>query len=119
MIFLADENFPRTSVELLRKAGFDLVRIQEISPHADDVAVLAASVELQRVLLTFDRDFGTLIFHKKLPPPPAVLYFRFDPSSASEPFEILQEVLEEFDVFNYYTTITRRGIRQRPLPVKQ
>lgn len=67
------------------------------------------------MLLTFDRDFGELIFHKKLKPPPAVLYFRFDPITSQEPFEILREVLKEFEILGNYTVITRRGIRQRSL----
>lgn len=65
MNFLADENFPRTSVLRLREAGFDVIRIQEIAPAEEDPAVLALAVEMQRVLLTFDRDFGELLFHKK------------------------------------------------------
>ena len=115
MIFLADENFPRKSVELLRNAGYDTLRMLEISRSEKDPGVLSISVELQRILLTFDRDFGELIFHKKLKPPPAVLYFRFDPRYPQEPFEILSEVLNEFEVMGNYTTITRRGVRQRPL----
>jgi predicted nuclease of predicted toxin-antitoxin system len=115
VIFLADENFPRKSVELLRNAGFDVVRMQEISRSEKDPGVLSISVEMQRILLTFDRDFGELIFHKKLRPPPAVFYFRFDPAYPEEPFEILMDVLNEFEVDGNYTTITRRGVRQRPL----
>jgi predicted nuclease of predicted toxin-antitoxin system len=115
VIFLADENFPRRSVLLLREAGFDVIRIQEIAPGEDDPGVLSRSVDMQRVLLTFDRDFGELIFHKKLASPPAVLYFRFDPAYPEESFEILSEVLREFEVMGNYTVITRRGVRQRPL----
>ncbi|MDP4241135.1 MAG: DUF5615 family PIN-like protein [Bacteroidota bacterium] len=65
---------------LLREAGFDVIRIQEIAPATEDPDVLSTAVAQQRILLTFDRDFGELIFHKKLTPPPAVLHFRFDPS---------------------------------------
>jgi predicted nuclease of predicted toxin-antitoxin system len=113
--FLADENFPRTSAQLLRSEGFDVVRIQEIAPAEEDQGVLSIAVEMERILLTLDRDFGELIFHKKLKPPPAVLFFRFDPAYPAEPFEILSEVLNEFDVIGNFTTITRRGVRQRPL----
>jgi predicted nuclease of predicted toxin-antitoxin system len=115
VIFLADENFPRKSVELLRKAGYDVFRMLEISRSEKDPGVLSISVEMQRILLTFDRDFGELIFHKKLKPPPAVLYFRFDPAYPEEPFEILTDVLKDFEINDNYTTITRRGVRQRPL----
>ena len=115
LTFPADENFPRTSVLLLREAGYDVIRVQEVAPAEKDPGVLLLSVQMQRILLTFDRDFGELIFHKKLTPPPAVLYFRFDPAYPEESFEILSSVLEEFEVMGKYTVVTRWGVRQRPL----
>ena len=89
--------------------------MQEIDLSAEDPIVLALSVSTNRVLLTLDRDFGDLIFNKRLPPPPAIVYFRFDPAYPQEPYEILLEVLDEFEILGNYTVVTRRGVRQRPL----
>ena len=62
--FLFNENVPTIAVEAARLAGFDVVSISEICPGADDRAVLARSVAEDRVLVTFDKDFGELGFRE-------------------------------------------------------
>jgi predicted nuclease of predicted toxin-antitoxin system len=65
MSFLADENFPRPAVEALRLAGLDVEWIAEVSPGAADDQVLAHCVSTGRTLLTFDKDFGELAYHRR------------------------------------------------------
>ncbi len=62
--FLADENVPGDAVEAARKAGLDVAWIKELSPSADDDAVLAKSLSDGRVLVTFDKDFGEMAFRQ-------------------------------------------------------
>jgi predicted nuclease of predicted toxin-antitoxin system len=62
--FLANENVPVEIVEAARQAGHDMAWIVEMSPGADDGAVLAASLAERRVLVTFDKDFGELAFRQ-------------------------------------------------------
>ena len=62
MRFLANENFPLTSVRLLRQAGHDVVSITEETPGVADDHILARAVIEDRIILTFDRDYGELIF---------------------------------------------------------
>ena len=62
--FLADENVPGDAVEAARQAGHDLAWIAELSPSADDDAVLATSLADNRVLVTFDKDFGEMAFRQ-------------------------------------------------------
>ena len=45
-------------------AGFDVESIREIMPGADDDDVLARSIAEQRVLVTFDKDFGDMAFRQ-------------------------------------------------------
>lgn len=59
---LANENVPGEVVEAARQAGHDVTWICELSPGANDDAVLAASLAEGRVLLTFDKDFGEMAF---------------------------------------------------------
>jgi hypothetical protein len=61
---LANENVPSEVVEAARQAGHDVAWICELSPGADDDAVLAASLAENRVLLTFDKDFGEMAFRQ-------------------------------------------------------
>ena len=45
---------------------------------------LAAERE-KRVILTFDRDYGELLFRHRLGRPRGVIYFRYDPATPEEP----------------------------------
>ena len=52
MRFLANENFPLTSVRSLRAAGYDVAAISEEAPGAIDAAVLAQAAREARIVLT-------------------------------------------------------------------
>jgi predicted nuclease of predicted toxin-antitoxin system len=62
MRFLTDENFPQASVHRLREAGHDVFDVTERMPGATDLEVLGCAAEGARILLTFDRDYGELIY---------------------------------------------------------
>lgn len=74
--WLVNENFPAPAVALLRASGHDLLSISESHPGADDTTVLALAREQDRWLVTFDRDYGELLFVHGYPPPPAVILLR-------------------------------------------
>jgi len=76
---LADENFPLPVVNGLVAAGYDVLTVARISPGISGRAVLDLARDEGRCLLTFDSDFGDLIFSHGIPPPPAILYFRIQP----------------------------------------
>ena len=65
--FLLDVNVGTTVARFLRTGGFDVLLVSEIDPRMPDEAILALAVEQHRVLITIDKDFGDLIFHKSLP----------------------------------------------------
>ena len=65
MRFLANENFPLPSVRLLREAGHDVVSISEETPGITDSQVLSRAVSEQRIILTFDRDYGVMIYRPR------------------------------------------------------
>lgn len=118
MRFLANENVPLHSIALLRQAGHDVLAISESLPGADDRTVLERAVAEQRVLLTFDRDYGELIFRRSLPVPPGVVYLRLVPQTPSEAGEVVLALLaqEELELTRRYTVIDPPRVRQRPLP---
>lgn len=118
MKFLANENFPLTSVRLLRESGLTIVAIAEEMAGAKDSAVLSRAVDEDLIVLTFDRDYGDLIFKLKMPVPLGVIYFRFDPDSPSEPSRRLIELLkiEGLKLEGKFTVVDRQRVRQRPLP---
>ena len=75
-MFLANENFPRPSTLLLRSKGFNVKSIQEEYQGISDEEVIKISLELELIILTFDRDYGELIFKYAKENPPSVVYFR-------------------------------------------
>lgn len=83
MRFLANENFPLDAVEALRQQQHDVVWIRTESPGISDPEVLSRAQAEDRILLTFDKDFGELAFRTKLPAASGMILFRIAaPSSA-------------------------------------
>ncbi len=58
--FLANENAPREAVLAAPAAGFDVAWMVELQPGANDEIVLSLAQQDNRVLITFDKDFGEL-----------------------------------------------------------
>lgn len=118
MRFLANENFPLTSVNKLRKAGLDIVSVIEMMAGANDERVLSHAHQEGQVILTFDRDYGELIYRQKLPVPVGVIYFRFTPQTPEEPAEYVLNLLanQKIQLEGKFTVARRERIRQRPLP---
>jgi len=89
MRFLANENFPLASIFYLQTASQDVVAVIKETPGARDWEVLQRAATEARVILTFDRDYGELIYRRRLSVPAGVVYFRYDPVSPEEPAEHL------------------------------
>ncbi|MEG4487079.1 DUF5615 family PIN-like protein [Microcoleus sp. D2_18a_B4] len=72
----------------------------------------------ERVILTFDRDYGELIYRLRLRSPRGVIYLRFRPHTPEEPASILLNLLqtEGLQFEERFTVVERDQIRQRPLP---
>jgi len=68
MKLLANENFPLKSILYLRGKNFDIVSIGQEIPGITDEIVIPLANEQDRIILTFDRDYGELIFKKNLLP---------------------------------------------------
>jgi predicted nuclease of predicted toxin-antitoxin system len=118
MRFLANENFPRMSVLQLRDSGYDVAYGSEDAPGAEDSLVLQRAVNEERIILTFDRDYGELIYRLRMPVPKGVIYFRYIPTTPKEPAQDLLTLLsvEGLILEGYFTVFERTQLRQRPLP---
>jgi len=116
MRILADENFPRPALEALREAGWDVLSIAEEYPGISDEEVAAVCAEQQRILLTFDKDFGELIFRRGLPAGSGVVLFRITPDSPGEAADVALALVEsQPDLRGSFYVVTRDRIRIRPL----
>ena len=118
MRFIADENFPLPSVRALSAAGHDVAAVALESTGMPDEIVLDRAVRERRILLTFDSDYGGLIYFQGSRSPEGIVYFRFAPSSPEEPAEYLLALLEqsELSLSGALTVAERDRVRQRPLP---
>ena len=81
MLLLANENFPRFAVDALRAAGHDVLWVRTEYPGATDEQVIQAAQTEERILLTFDKDFGELAFRSGLRADCGVILFRLTLSS--------------------------------------
>lgn len=66
MNFLADESFDFRLVRSLRAAGHDVLAVFERSPRAEDSAVIKLAASETRILLTEDKDFGSLVYVSRM-----------------------------------------------------
>jgi predicted nuclease of predicted toxin-antitoxin system len=80
---LADENVPSLAVTALRQEGHDVVWMHEAAPGTPDVDVLARAQSEQRVVVTFDKDFGELAFRYGAAATFGVVLFRISATSPS------------------------------------
>ncbi len=64
---LADENFPGPVIRALRQRGHDVASVKEIMQGSGDRALLDRAQTEQRLVVTFDKDFGELAFRFGLP----------------------------------------------------
>lgn len=111
---LADENIPARAIDALRTAGYDLLSIREFSPGIPDEEVLRLAVAQDSILVTFDRDYGDLVFRRGLKAPQGIIYLRLDPVSASVVTDAALALLADPSaVADSMTIVSSQGIRRR------
>jgi len=76
MRLLANENFPGAAVQALEAARHDVIWVRTAAPGMADPDALAWAAREDRILLTFDKDFGELARASALPPTCGVILFR-------------------------------------------
>lgn len=116
MRFLANENFPLAAVDALRGASHDTTWVREEAPGSSDKAVLDWALREKRVLLTFDKDFGALVFRGGASASRGVVLFRV----VMLPDELRRFVLETLEARSdwegNFSVVELGRVRMRPLP---
>jgi len=80
---LLDESVARKIEDALFEDGHDIAAVRLLCPGAPDAEVMARAVRDQRILVTYDRDFGELIFRQAVRPAPTTLYIRSNGESVA------------------------------------
>jgi predicted nuclease of predicted toxin-antitoxin system len=115
--FLADENVPLLIVGRLRQAGHDVEAVAETSCGATDSALLGRPDISDFVLITFDSDFGELIFAKGLPCPAAIIYTRLNRAAPRYIADQILALIEEGLSMGHMIVISKDGVRTRQFPI--
>lgn len=117
MRLFADENIPLEAVRALRSAGHDVFSATESSPGAPDDELLRRANDEQRLLITFDRDFGELAARWRQKAAGGILLVRLRPADAAEVTTILTDLLGQAEIewVNRISVVDRTHLRQRRL----
>ncbi len=117
MRILANENFPAVAVEDLRHRGHDVVWVRTEAPGSSDREVIGRAASDGRLLVTFDKDFGELVFRAGLPSPAGVVLFRIRAVSPAHVAQIAAAVLESRTNWSgHFSVIEENRVRMTPLP---
>jgi predicted nuclease of predicted toxin-antitoxin system len=114
---LANENIPLATVFRLRKEGFDVSSIGLDAPSITDKEVMQIALDENRTILTFDRDYGELIYKYGFRPPAGVIYLRMQNYQPEEPAELILKLLNNpsLEFIGLFTVVTEKTIRQRKI----
>ncbi|MBX3729205.1 MAG: DUF5615 family PIN-like protein [Candidatus Sumerlaeia bacterium] len=117
MRIAADENVPALLVRWLRDDGHDVTWVREQSPGAADSEVLRTSTLERRVVLTLDKDFGELVFRRRMRATGVVLVRL----ATDSPTDLLAKWIARWDEVRVlaegrFVIVEADGIRVRALP---
>ena len=114
--YLANENFPARIVHYLQDRGDDVLSAAKEMHGVSDEAVLARAIRENRILLTFDRDFGELAFHQRMPATSGIVLFRLKQLPSDVIHHFLQTFFESGPTLRGMFTVASPGqFRQIPL----
>jgi len=95
MKILANENFPLPSARYLRTQGYDVTYIGEDCFGISDEEVLQKAINEERIIITFDRDYGELVFKKGFKPKMGIIYLRIFKYTPEQPGVIIKNLLSQ------------------------
>ena len=117
MRILANENFPGDAVEALRQQRHDVAWVRVDAPGSDDGTVLQRAQNEERILVTFDKDFGELAFRFGLPAASGIILFRVRaPSSKYVARAVTTAIESRSDWAGHFAVVEEGRIRMVPLP---
>jgi len=113
--FLANENIPISSVTYLQSLGYDIKAIGIDNPSITDKHVIEIVIEENRAVLTYDSDYGELIFNHGYKPNAGVIFIRIQLNNPLETAKILEQLTLSKDLSfeRTLTVVDLNSIRQK------
>jgi len=116
---LANENLSGETVEALRAHGHDVAWVPEEAPSASDREILARAQAEDRVVVTFDKDFGELAVRAGLAASAGVILLRIRQLSAAFVTRLVVAALESrSDWSGHFWVVEESRVRTVPLRVR-
>ncbi|MBP7583942.1 MAG: DUF5615 family PIN-like protein [Spirochaetes bacterium] len=114
MNLIADESVDRPIVEYLRKTGYSVDYIADSAPGVTDDAVLQQARDNDALLLTLDKDFGELVYRRKLLSS-GVLLIRLAGLAMEEKSELVSMALNKHknELQHSFSVLTPKTLRIR------
>ncbi len=105
MKFLANENIPLSIITQLKSHGFDIISIGLDNPSISDEQVMKIAIDENWTIVTYDSDYGELIFKHGYKPKAGVIFIRFQPSEPLETSKILEKLIQNANL-SFSRTLT-------------
>jgi predicted nuclease of predicted toxin-antitoxin system len=116
MRLLANENVPGAAVAALETTGNDVAWIRTAAPGSSDSEVLAWAAREERILLTFDKDFGELAKISRLPAKCGIILLRIPMPRADDVGQQIAGLIMARDDWGGHFSVVEPGrVRMRPL----
>lgn len=104
-------------MEALRDHGCDVAWVRTDCPGITDHEVLSCAQAGDRILLTFDKDFGELAYRSGFPASAGIILFRISLRSPSAVARIAVTALtSRSDWQGHFSIVEANRIRMTPLP---
>ena len=117
MRLCANENVPGECVASLRSRGHDVLWIHQSHPGLGDDSVLEKALAESRLLITFDKDFGELVFRKGAEASCGIVLFRISmPSPDAAVQKVVKSLESRSDWEHHFSVVNDMMVRMRPLP---
>ncbi|NPE08919.1 MAG: DUF5615 family PIN-like protein [Asgard group archaeon] len=115
--YLADENIPLVVIKELSEKGFPIESIASSKRGMNDKDIMKFAFVNELVIISFDKDFGQLIFKEKVKSK-GIILLRFPPTSPDKIKSIIKRILEdkEFNPFEKFVVIHEKHMRIVELP---
>lgn len=117
MRLLANENIPAEAITALRAAGHDVEWVAERMSGATDLVVLDRARTEDRLLITFDKDFGELVFRRGRGASAGLVLFRIScPTPAAVAARVAAALASRDDWAGSFSVVEDDRIRMTALP---
>ena len=122
MNYVVDANLSPRLAELLRDAGHDAVHVRDIGLRtASDDEIIDYAISTDRIVISHDTDFGTLLAYRELSKPSFILIRSSDPVDVDDQARLIVANLDAMsdDLETGAIAVFARGrLRIRRLPLR-